>query len=722
MLMQHRWALICPLLTLTGLVAAQDLQQKIDYTTKAVSFSRAFAEIGKQAHIGLFAEPDLANEIIVLRLKDVSLQEAMDRIANTVGAKWVQKSDGYELDRPPEVTDKLRADALKSKGKAIQDAIAHQWKALNVDKPMDQAYIDKLVSQITTMNRPSGGDDWRAVAILRNSLPDQRNILRLFARLDPTELATLQDGDRMVFSNKPTRMQHQIDGDLDDIAEALKTEHNAFLDTYEKKKKPADTMQVQYVEVSEDPITAAPTRFLLSVSKQMFSSSYQVSMIAFDGSNHALCTGDLSLDIDLNMDRMLADRARIARQNANEPEIQVSPVTKQFLSFVKNSMGGGGMGTQPVTGELRQALINPEENDPLSYAASEAFLGTAEQRNENLVLYPDDTMFLVSMMAGMEGSLKPSLVLQAVQSTGQILPMSVDEKDGWLTIAPVDRMATLDSRVSRAALGKYLRQAEDDGFVSLRNRSTLAASINGSQMPVLALFVPMMIHPEAIGDSDPDITMLKFYSTLNDWQLQRLEDQQQLRLGELTSDQLGFINRFVYGPSMRNQMEMVQDSSGKTSFAESAARSELTETLANGLSPDSYITMKAEPSKVYFSKLKSGSSTFTEAMDVDTLAWYAYMTEHPNNNMSTGDWHPEIVSIDPGEKRTLTIDIHRADGGTSTATLKEERIVPGGPWTLKTLPDDLKQALAKSEQRFSNQNMEGETRTPAPQSPPPPSR
>ena len=40
----------------------------------------------------------------------------------------------------------------------------------------------------------------------------------------------------------------------------------------------------------------------------------------------------------------VADRAKIARQNPNEPEIQVTPVTKQLLEFIRKMNGGGATG------------------------------------------------------------------------------------------------------------------------------------------------------------------------------------------------------------------------------------------------------------------------------------------------------------------------------------------------------------------------------------------
>lgn len=714
--MHFRALSVLATLAVSSLLFAQDLTKKVDYTTKAVSLTQAFSELSKQAGVSLFVQPDLANEIIVLRLKDVSMQDAMQKIADTVGAAWVKKPDGYELDRSPELADKLRQVAINKRTETLKDALAKKIKSIQADQPLSQERIDKLVAQVVqqTTKKQNDGQTWRQTAVIRDSLPDQLAVIRFLSMVDLRAIASVEDNERLVFSNKPTRMQQEVVGDFTQLANSLKEEHNAFLASYRAAKKGDE--QSPYFSIVDEDMTAMPDRFVLSVSKEMFGESLRMTLIVFDGSNHAICTADSNLSYSDQMQDMMAQRARLARQTADEKEIAVSPVTKQMLDFIRKTNGAGGSFQEPITGELRTALLHPETADPLSFAASEAFIGIAESRKENLVLYPDDTMFLVAMFGGMEGSFKPSLVMQAVSGMGQVIPTTITEADGWMTIAPVDRLETLKSRMDRAAFGEYLRNDAENGYVTIASTAKLAASVKGYQLPILAIFVPMMLSAEAQFGMNNDLTMLKIYSTLNESQIQRLENKQPINMSELSDDQVAMLVHFVFTNS-ENQNPMLMEKN--STYAESRALTELTEAFPNGFPETVTLTMSSESAKSYFCLIKSNNTTFISSMNVDTMAWYEAQKEHPE--IGSPEWHPEIVNVQRGESRTLNFQVNLARDRAVTSSLKEERKVGGGPWTMAQLPDDLKAELAKAKQRYNNMPRPGqeENAPPPPQTAPP---
>src|SRR5579885_3644095 len=77
--------------------SAQDLSKKITYTTKAVSIQHAFSDLSTKIGTKLFVQPDLADEIVILRFQDVAAQDALQKIASAVEAEWKKTSDGYEM-------------------------------------------------------------------------------------------------------------------------------------------------------------------------------------------------------------------------------------------------------------------------------------------------------------------------------------------------------------------------------------------------------------------------------------------------------------------------------------------------------------------------------------------------------------------------------------------------------------------------------------------------
>lgn len=714
--MLHRALFVAVSVFASGFAYAQDLTKPVTYTTKSVTFSQAFSDLSKQAGVGLFPEGDMADEIIVLRLNNVLLKDAMQKIADTVGAEWVKKPDGFELDRSPDQVDKFQQDIINRRVQILTTCLTKAIKKAKADQPYTQDRINQLVAAATTTPSQSAdgqGTDFRAMSQLRDSAPDSVAALQLLSKIDIRQLAALNDSSRLAFSNKPTKMELLIPGDLSQFAEDFMTAHNAFYDAYSKAKKP-DTPN-PYFSIPESAITSAPDRFVLDVSSQMLNDDISARMIAYDAQDHPIAGSSISLSFDDEMNDMMSQRARIARETANEKEIPVSPATKQMLEFIRNSTSGSGPDNQrlnAISGELRQALLHPEENDPLSYALSEAFLGIADQRNENLVVYPDDSMFLVAMFAGMEGSFKPSLVLQGVSGLGQVLPTTVTEQDGWLCLSPVDRLGAMSKRMNRAALGTYLRDDDANDYVSIDSTAKLAASIQGYDLPLLCIFIPLMLTPDQMFGLDNDMAMMKLYASLNDSQLTRLQNNAPIPIGEFNNDQLAIINHFVFQAD--HQDDPVPVKQGET-LAEQLASQETPDTFPDGIPADATLTMSTDTTPTYFCTLRQDNNTFTSPTDINTIAYYIYHKDHPDKVDPNPT--PEIVSIQAGEERQLTFNVNLSPDCTLTSFAKEDRKTPGKVWTVANLPDDIKAQIAKAEQSFQNVPVQSDGAPP--EAPPP---
>lgn len=216
--------------------SGQNLSRRIDYTTKAVTIKRALSELSDRAGVTLFAEPQFEREILILRLKDISIRDAMMRIADTVGAEWVKEGNKYELERSAKLENKLRQASVEALGQDFKESLDRQRNLLKFDKPLGQEEVDRLAAQYVESqraNRPPG-----AVAFEQNLLPDQRAMWRTLCLIDPKEVAEIEGGERVVFSNKPTAMEREISGDFSGIGSSMQDDHNRFSAAYEKAQKP----------------------------------------------------------------------------------------------------------------------------------------------------------------------------------------------------------------------------------------------------------------------------------------------------------------------------------------------------------------------------------------------------------------------------------------------------------------------------------------------------
>ena len=188
--------LIALSLAIAGCTLAQDSATKITYSTVAVPVGRALTEMSKGLSVRLEATVPMANEIVVIRFKEATLDEAMKRIATVTAGSWEQMDGGYRLipnsaaRRQEEQAEKAAYTA--SLTKSLQDLV----KTLNPPKP-----------------DPNKKTDPEAEAMMAQfgfgaaTSPAGKAIIRLLQAIGPASLANINEKTRVVYSSRPTRVQ-----------------------------------------------------------------------------------------------------------------------------------------------------------------------------------------------------------------------------------------------------------------------------------------------------------------------------------------------------------------------------------------------------------------------------------------------------------------------------------------------------------------------------------
>jgi len=117
----------------------------------------------------------------------------------------------------------------------------------------------------------------------------------------------MEDGLRMVFSNKPTKMEHLIEPDLNDIARTFRN-HKSTRRGLREVLKLKTRRNLTPSGMSYHALSATPDR--LSLHQQgMLGQSIGLDMIAFDSDNHPILTYQTNVNLDFG-DNLEADRAR----------------------------------------------------------------------------------------------------------------------------------------------------------------------------------------------------------------------------------------------------------------------------------------------------------------------------------------------------------------------------------------------------------------------------
>ena len=662
-----------------ALARAQDLSVKFDYTTKAVSLSQALGAISKASHVSLFANDELADEPIIFRLRQVTLSDAMAKIASTVGAEWSKTPSGYELGRSDEIAENLRQSALTEEIKQFKEMIGRQLKACGVDKPATQQSVAQHVRNLFPSNdsMPSVIETDSALTLL----PDHAAELRVLSKIDPAKIIESTNDRILVFSNKPTKMERPIEGDLSQIGDDLFQQHNWMVDSISKEVASGAKLPWQIDHMPLTPLTEKPDRFVLTLSRYLVGQGFGLQMLVFDSNNKPILSAYGGDSFDSELLRAIGNINAIARQTSNEKDIVFSPVASYLMA--KNRTPHAQKPDQRIVDEGLHELVNPESIDPLSLFVSEALIGTADQRNENLVAYPDDTLFrLIPMLY--HDHLKPSQVIACLQQMQSWQDTEVSENDGWLTIAASDRLGTLRNRTDRAAMGEFYRGFLHDGRSTIESDAALAQSIKGLLVPPLLLSEPYYVSPD-IGDiGDFDVPVLKLYASLSDNQLRQLKDGSSLPVSTMSSDQIDLIAYVFYQGPFFGESTTLPGLDADVYFAP-------TESVPNGLAADATIQMADHSDPLYYVKFKTGNYEYTQVAGVKDLATYLYASAHPQPSQDI-----RILSISPGVQRKISVTINATSDRSRTAELTESMRVQGGPWTTDNLPLELKAAIFKA--------------------------
>lgn len=599
-----------------------DLSAHITIHEPAAPLTRVLADLSAKAHITFSASPRVADDVVVIDAKDVTIKDLMDRIALADSASWKLDAGTYLL---------------------TQDTVARRTeanKSLQFRAALIKAAIEKRLN-------PGGADKSKATAaaaVIPTS-PDEKAFNGILTGISPAVLASIHPGTRVVFSTSPTRMQVAFDRNVNSVVEQWVKEHNAVapkaLEAQDQMLKamgsqlPAflvDVMKAQ-TRVVDAPIT----KVLLIAQTMPYLGGLQLSLRGYDGDGKVQISGTTMLaGIDpTTLVNFLDDKPEVT--NAKETPIEYSEDSKALnlvLSTPLRQMGTEG--SAKVTPELRAKMLQPEKIDPLSLIPSDAAFAYAKYKGKPLVaVLPDAAMppmiSFKSRPKTVEAYAKSLAVQESLQEVAD---------PSWVVLKPADPVDARESRVNRRALAKLLHAASEKEVPSLDDlaeyaQEAPAPSDNVVSQTYLSLLAPSTTQ-EGIGGA-PSWDMIRFYGGLPLTMRANLKNGAQIPLSSLTPDQTATLAHMIYG----SKVTLDVNRPGKPvadDFLSRAIRSALpsaidyrdepTESLPNGLPSDGVLNIKATTSGFVRIKSPYGGVGFSN-MGADEVAALRYMKKSP---------------------------------------------------------------------------------------------
>lgn len=473
--------LVSAWLTVNGAVA-QDA--RITYAAPATRASVLIADLAKQTGRPLEVTPQTADEVLLVRVKDVPVEELLKHIAHAADAEWIRKGDALRLTRTTELQsagiqrDTLtRAAAIDAALKASEDEIkkAPAWSEQRAQQvaEADQKQLDDLMQG----NRVVVAKD------VPTDLPARRIALKLLRLIGPTTLATIREGHRVVFALRPTAMQRALPGPAFAALTDFVSMQGKFASA--TKAEPQDTSRVVISSTQPSMGDGNPALGLgngyIAISRNGNSLAQSISTL--DPTSKLLASGT---------DYLILNAPVPADTAPEETPIKLSPASEAFLKEAQSVDGRGagrimisrtvivsgenGRGNgKPVSlssfplnasspeipGVLREVLLQPESVDPINLMVADAF---GKALDGNLVAnFPDRSILTLAR----EWRATPFGRNRLLSRAPIRLGLSVTTKDGWTDITSAVPAYDRELRVNRAALGEALRTVARKGTLSV---------------------------------------------------------------------------------------------------------------------------------------------------------------------------------------------------------------------------------------------------------------
>jgi len=681
---------ICAFLFVSsGSAQTERLDQRISYRTPAKRTSVVLQELSGITGVKLETPGSAGSEVLLISVTDVPIRELLNRIASTTSSEWQIVGETWRL--VPNVTLQRQQDAQRRQKRidAVQKALKQLESTTRPKAPEAEDTPDGKASPAAQF--PMGGD----------GMPASIALAQIALGLDARAIADVEPGERIVFSNFPTRMQLALPRNWPTAQERLiKAQNTMAAARKEAEDLPRTPEEKQAMEWAEQmgfmgsmkPITQSPAKALIAFARNSLWGGITITVALFDGTGKTLFSGNTSLNVQ--DDEALIDMGDFELPNPRgeptkkpEPPIQDQPMkfsehAEELLTLI--SLGDTDMLNRQPSDGLKAKLLRPDTFDPLSFTHSEALLEASARKKAHMVAcLPDGLIGLFRASAKV-----PNLPLVYLDQLKKGNHTIVEEKDGWIVVSPKEPSLSRKNRTDRVALSALLQAAESKGIPSLDDLAAYAIKNEDPMRTPAGMYYLAIMAPSAVSSGMAGIVswdMMRFYGHTALAQRQQLASGLRLPFSGLNSAQRAILNKLSYGANARLEVdrpgENKPDAGGFMVMIQRLLpplskdyRDEPTEVMPNGVPAAGSVSLSIESDSFVFPvNAKGARNTRMGPLGADELAAMKYFMEQPMFEQASG-MLPSMEKLVVGSRSNLLFTFQLAPGVSMRHTLHDDQI------------------------------------------------
>ena len=700
-------------LALASLSVAQDTTKPVDYVSRALPLHQVLLDLEKKSGVRLDCDPAMENEPLILKLNHVTLQEALDKIALVFAADWVKRDNVLRLERSPTKLQALKADIFQKHLALVKKSIEALVIQCNSKPPLDEPSAEKLIAE-AMRNTESNKQNRVAAARLEFQklgarLPTMRMAVQLLAKMDPAEITALASGHRVVFCNRPNSMQRQLPEIEPEALQEWIAGRKAMAQAVAKiaPKPSEDNYAGQTFLEDRGDDGRIPVRVLVSSEDMGVYFPIILNFVFLDERGRALATDGEALGVSAASTLAFRQNSEEARRSALATGFELGPVGKELAP----RMNAPSENLRSLPQFVIDALLHPTTQDPLSFAAADIILKSADIQGVDAVAVLDDTAPSYSLISARSGKAS----LDAFRLIMERLDAHTFQNEpGWIVAMPTDPVAVQEDRVPRPLLEDLMNDVLEQGLLTIEQAADAALGMSPRAFEMAESMLNPMFTVKGANAVFSDYDALRLYGMLSSAQKEKSKSKEGLTLAapELTAEQKEALERFAF----QGQKWVEGSPQQPTLPGDAYVEVERTDMLPDGISPDCRLVITIKEEQCVFGRYvyPGGIGAGWEPQNKDSLVYTlapALNPEIPNNPAT-----PKTDKFVLGTNRTLEVRLKRGELSIP-ASATERHFLTANAMTareyLDSLPDAQRLELTKKIEEYLHRVQEWKSKSPS---------
>ncbi|MGV3618766.1 MAG: hypothetical protein ACO1SV_25870 [Fimbriimonas sp.] len=583
----------------------------VSFAADAVTVGALVKDLARQTGRRLEVAPAVASEPLVVQFEGKPLDEVQTRLANLVGATWVGQGGVPTLSRPAsQRTDQERQEQrhLAEHWTRMLDLRlgrfdAHSFTSKDADLLVDRYRLAEMEEEalMTEYHRMAGDN------------PVLRATCRILKTLDPAAVFRLRIGERVVYSDAPTRMQVAMTGKG---RAALATLRKEVAEMEAAKKRVGFHPKRKLVNFAGLPVIGPGTtqkgygKAILALRRYgPLAFRYELTLVAGDGQRLIEADGALPAVVNRYGTKMpteghpveVSESARDLSQLVSRGGgVKMASSQKVDLPGGKSEWAAFWVPFEEDNNDdparrVRPLLSDPVKHDPIGILAGPLLRQIATRRKLPLLatLGDDALEHLAFQIRGdqlpNEEAVVATLTGTQIAEESRVPTATVALGPDWIEVKPYYPVQARANRFNRQAMGELLASVRKEGVL------TMPAAVRYGRPPgrITLAFAYAAFGDAAVG-SDEVLGLfnhsMRFLASVQPPQWDALEEPQSL--SALSGDQKETVRRWVY-ESLFSQFRDQAEESGRNPMDPGQRPFELepTELFPNGLPATARISL-----------------------------------------------------------------------------------------------------------------------------------